>query len=277
MESHEFVAQASKGMHPLAGNCDFAWHSYCWLHQAHHVEFAVTGVVSAGRELSNDLKLLSRMYSLAILLGSGGLFTRMRLGLPEVLPRQLEIHRGIGECDSRKYALELCKYALCHYNEFATGRLSSANTRSKHSSRHIFAEQDDVDAHNLKSALRCLERINGSDDLPQHKGLKQFVLHLRDLLDLLPGPWWRPILGVRDYGGGGQQDVAILAKLRSCLLGTVFRCRPQVPASNKWSKLGPCLDVLITGLLIGRLFLSCFEKLSDVSRQGVCLAVSSKR
>lgn len=47
----------------------------------------------------------------------------------------------------------------------------------------------------------------------------------------------------------------------SVLRATVFAHQPLVPALNKWTKLGPCCDALLFGLMMHNIWAAAFETL----------------
>ena len=53
----------------------------------------------------------------------------------------------------------------------------------------------------------------------------------------------------------------MVEKMTAALKATVFHHRPLVPSVNKWTKLGPCCDVLVFGVLLHGVFTACFETL----------------
>jgi hypothetical protein len=50
-------------------------------------------------------------------------------------------------------------------------------------------------------------------------------------------------------------------KMTAALKATVFHLRPVVPALNKWTKLGPCCDVLVFGVMLHGVMTTCFGTL----------------
>ena len=139
-------------------------HWYCSLHQCQLVEGAVTGLYS-------HLKLMSKLYSLSLLLKGGGLFMRMKSALKGILQSThigLAIRPGPPPPDARAFAIEPVKYMVCHYQRYAISQASRKYHFMDASPDSDSDEGDDM----------------GVDRLPnvKHKGLRAFWQALLTLM-----------------------------------------------------------------------------------------------
>ena len=87
-------------------------HWFCSLHQAQLCEVSVTSSLV-------KLKLISRLYSLSLLLETGGLFSRLKAYARHHVRESLVYMRGPPPADGRVYAREVMNYMVTHYYRYA--------------------------------------------------------------------------------------------------------------------------------------------------------------
>ena len=93
--------------------------------------------------------------------------------------------------------------------------------------------------------------------------MRAFVKACRDLAKDLNGPWWG--VNASHYCSGvhccPQGHRSVKERVEATLLATAFKGAPAPPAVNKWTKLGPVIDLLIFSLLANNMFHRLFHSL----------------
>jgi len=117
-----------------AAKGQFHGHWLCSLHQAQLCEVSVTTSLTS-------LKVMSRLYSLSLLLESGGLFARLKTCARILAQDELMYIRGQAPENARPFAREMCHYMITHYFRFAV----TANSRQK---KHHWLNSVSLDGDN---------------------------------------------------------------------------------------------------------------------------------
>ena len=209
-------------------------HWWCSLHQLALVEASVV--------CSLDSDLVSRLYSVSLLLRCNGHWTRMISQLREALRRGLVVKRsettGGPPSSAQEFRDELTGYALTHYKRFVRFG-SSSTTNWLHD-----GQAADEDETTPAAGQRFLDNIRVFNAL--FNGClwdKGVYTHFCAGESCCPGMYDRDVL---------------LERMTATLLCTFCRAMPPPPAGNKWTKLGDCVDaVLLLSLchgLFGRLY-----------------------
>ena len=96
------------------------------------------------------------------------------------------------------------------------------------------------------------------------EGLSAFITALHTLVGMLNGPWWMNCLQhfCKGLSCCPEGRVGCIRAVVAVMMQTLLLKAPATPAVNKWSKLGPCVDVLIFGLVVHNVFGRAFEMLS---------------
>lgn len=152
-------------------------HFRCRLHQQQLVETGLLAVAGAN--------VLSRLYSLSLLLRSGAYFVKLIGSLSHVVPKNLVIRdvavMGGPLPEAVAYQRELFSYMLVHRKRFQHSQEKAAN-------RADAAEGNDGSESEGDAAVQALEgRLNFS---AKAKGLRQFVADLKEMGDVFNGPFW---------------------------------------------------------------------------------------
>ncbi|CAK0893274.1 unnamed protein product [Prorocentrum cordatum] len=153
-----------------------------------------------------------------------------------------------------EFSREVCQYMMCNYMRFAV-----TTARKHHWLANVGFDGDpgeDTDADQWGADI--------DDDREfKHKGFDAYVKSLRELRAVMNGCWWSPY-AVQHFCSGACECTTLaehVAKLAPAITKTVLHHMPLVPSVNKWTKLGPCVDVLVFGLLAHRVLPVCFESL----------------
>ena len=233
-------------------------HWLCSLHQAQLSEISM--VAAAGK----SIKMVARLYSLTLLLKGASMMASMKLSLPTLMESSsgamLHIHHGQAPADCAAFAHELCNYMLVHYMRSA----ASQEERRRH--HWIDGSPAAADYHN--DAGMGIDILTDPKDV-KHTGLRSYLVSLQKLVQCLNGELWiagklisycghAACAGVRCGINRGERIRCIAQALKE----TVFRHKPTVPEVSKWTKLGPCLDSILLGMLVHRIF---YVALSQVS------------
>ena len=197
-------------------------HWFCSLHQAQLVEVAITSSLA-------EFKLLPRMYSLALLLQSGGLFHRLRnFHVRCVVRDTLVVSRNAPPLDARGYTGEIAHYMIVNYHRFAV----SEDRRNR---RHHWLVGACSDEDQLLDDLSNVDIFGEFQMKIQHKGLADFIDGLRCLVAVLNGKWWLP--GIRHHCLGpdccADGKTSTVARIHAAATRTMFRHAPTRPAVNK--------------------------------------------
>ena len=79
-------------------------------------------------------------------------------------------------------------------------------------------------------------------------------------MSVLNGQWWLPC--VQHYCLGlsccVQGKISCINRVIEALMKTVLSKAPGCPAVNKWSKLGPCVDILMSGIVLHQILPRAF-------------------
>ena len=226
-------------------------HWFCSLHQTQLVEIAITCCLA-------EFKLVPRMYSLALLLQNGGLFHRLRNFHVRCIVRdRLVISQSAPPLDARDYIREIAHYMVVNYHLFAV----SEDRRNRRNHHWLIGVSSDEDQ--LLDDLSNVDIFGEFQIKIKHKGLEDFMAGLRDLVAVLNGRWWLPGIwhhcpGINCCADGKKTTVDRVHRATS---RTVFRHAPTRPAVNKWTKLGPCVDVLLFGVLLHNILPAAFASL----------------
>ena len=100
--------------------------------------------------------------------------------------------------------------------------------------------------------------------------LAAFRKQVQDFVAMWNGPWWTEGQFIHYCAGAsccardssGSSTSNTVAQLESTALGVPLRAMPTTPAANKWSKLGPCIDLLLVGLQCHQLLRSLWRSLN---------------
>ena len=214
----------------------------CSLHQIQLTEVAISSSVGS--------QLISRIYSLTLVLRANGAFAKMLGALRGVIAGGLAIEsiaaHGPPPERCREIHAEIANYACFHYRRLAKAGSSRV--------RHHHLEHIDLDAQEAD------EDVEDED-----RGSEEFKKKVEEYMRVWNGPWWRPGEFIHDRGGHACCDregpKCTLERLVRTALAVPFRQVPLTPAANKWSKLGPCIDVLMFACLCHQLFVLLFATL----------------
>ena len=87
------------------------------------------------------------------------------------------------------------------------------------------------------------------------------------IFEVFNGPLWEP-LPVHICHGCCSGPVECRKKMIRAIKQLLFRARPSVPAVNRWSKLGPALDIVLPLVLVHDLMHKLLEQLGSASGAG---------
>ena len=150
---------------------------------------------------------------------------------------------------------EICVYSMCFrsigtpYNP-EVRRISSLVENNGVSS--LVEKTRSTANYGCCYAFDFLFQFNKTWNFTSRQGLMEFILALRQLASVLNGRWWVDHLQHFCTGPSCCSSGKATAVLRAidALMKAVFMKAPACPAVNKWSKLGPCVDILMFGLLV---------------------------
>lgn len=223
------------------------WH--CSLHQSQLVEASVLSIAG--------VKLLSRLYSITLFLRTSGHFLRMLRLLKHCIQKNLII-RDICECGPpsqlmKSYTRELVEYLCSHRQRFT--RFDRRPSR--------------VGVGEVMSGSESDGRGDAGDDaLP--RGRREYLKAAQAFSDTWNGPLWEPRFVHYAPAGSRLSESDCAAQMASTCRDFLLRMIPPVPAANKWTKLGPCCDVIMSSLLAHGIFRDIFLGLKfDTSAIGV--------
>lgn len=109
---------------------------------------------------------------------------------------------------------------------------------------------------------RALDAPEALIDGVRHKGCQHFLRGWRSLVAVLNGRWWLPKCEHFCSGADCCPDAgSTAAKIAEASKVALFTRKPQVPSLNKWTKIGPCVDVLVAGIAVHGLFVAAFAEL----------------
>lgn len=233
----------SAQMYWLSPASDFTCHWLCSLHQASLIEAALTA--------SLGMFMISRLYSLSLLLRSGGLFVRMLGRIREAL-RRGAVYRTTRRCGSAPsqavaFGKEVAAYVVAHYKRFARSMQSG---RQHHWLGEVAPDSDYDSGHD--GAFDAQHAASGK----RHR-LDEFRRKVEAMLAVFNGPWWEDGVYIHYCDGPSccpNGEESMLRRMEEALVSVVFREVPCTPAASKWTKLGPCCDSIVLGLWLHRVF-----------------------
>ena len=143
--------------------------------------------------------------------------------------------------DIRAYHEELAQYIFTHRHRFR-----ASQERREH--RHIGVVDDqgsesDNEA-DLSLALREGRIVQVCGGLRSKKLKDSLISDLVGFFQLFNGPLWGH-QAVHHCTGCCRDLQDCRAHLTKAAKQLLFRARPEVPAVNRWSKLGPALDIIL--------------------------------
>lgn len=148
--------------------------------------------------------------------------------------------------EAQEYNNELADYLLSHYQRFA--RSQELPPQRRHG-LHVDADDDSESDH---------ERAPDTMD----RGRLRFTADVQELLACFNGCVWQDRCQHHCSGPQCCRDAKHTAKrLSDAASRVLFRSAPGTPAANKWAKLGPALDWVLSGMAIHNLLLSCMLQL----------------
>ena len=209
-------------------------HKRCGLHLNKHIE--------AGTSNSADASTVSAVFNLAVTLRMGTYFVRLSLAVEKFLEKDgvLLMRRDKPSAAATAYAQQIFQYML------STAGISDLSRN--------------LDEGN--------GRRKGSTGNQAHAQLRKLW---EELCSVLNGEWWHLFGHLVHHCVDwncckGYNPVVCRAKIKAIILKCILRCKPQVPASIRWTKLGMSLDFNVGFLAphnLGRyLFEIAFDKLA---------------
>lgn len=112
----------------------FHAHWFCSLHQCQISVEAVTATMADGPR-----RLMSGLYSLALLLKNSALFLRMKLNLGRIVAAGFHVMSDPAPPAAMEYSREVCQYALRYYRQFTQRQAA----RQHHWLGNIDSDSDD--------------------------------------------------------------------------------------------------------------------------------------
>ena len=232
----------------------------CSLHQNQLIEVLLLQTLSK----AGDMHLLSRLYSLTLLLQTGGHFLRMLVHLPQVVREGLRVHKGMPPLAARAFFREVVSYAITHHRQFEDlqpHRRTDREADAEAAPRPVF------DADAILEQARLWREKPGRKRNERHEGRSaawwDFMAELLTFMEVFNGCWWES--DFQHYCTGPaccRNEEATVQKMRKSLHRVIFKRIPCAPAANKWTKLGPVCDTLIFGLMVHNVYAKAFFALS---------------
>lgn len=188
----------------------------CGNHSTNLVEGAVLG--------AHWLQLLSRMYSVALLLRQGAYFLRLVHSVTVVIDQAVDrgaIARGlVPPEEAGAYSLEMGDFVL-------------RNMRNVMAFRKRATVHDDSDDETVS------DQFNKKHD----QALEAWLQAWREYVAVFNGPLWKPMRHFCSHPGccNNFDAAATKEKMRRALVGLTFRAMPMVPVKTKWTKTLPCV------------------------------------
>ena len=97
-----------------------------------------------------------------------------------------------------------------------------------------------------------------------------YKLSLLELMLVFNGCWWEETLTHHCSAACCRNQEETFDKMRRALCQVLLRGAPPVPSASKWTKLGPCCDSILIGMLLhdmlAKLFDVAFKKM-DIELQ----------
>lgn len=201
-----------------AGDAALFCWSRCLLHAAQLAQVLLMSVAGA--------KLLSRLYSLTLFLKTSGYFLRMIRNIPMVVKRQCCV-REVSMCGQppawcKVFRDELLAYMVDH------------------------KRQSEI-------ALR-----RGEGDAGTSRGMRMYQQDIDKFSSIFNGPLYEANHLVHYCSGCCKNRRESEVRMLNALKRIVMRAAPAPPTANKWTSLGPVLDVLVIGFLTHAVFVSLF-------------------
>lgn len=222
----------------------------CFLHQVQLIEASLTSCVG--------LCIVSRLYSLSLLLRSSGLFARMSMRVKDILRRGLcyKVIRESGPPpdEALAFSMEFSNYLCSNFQ-----RIDRAASQPQ---RHHWlgdldsdGESDDADVCADGAAPRQGQRRSSR---------AMFRQKVRDMMAVCNGVLWTDGMFVHYCGGAAccpNGPESTIERMDCAVRAVLFSSVPLTPAANKWTKLGPCCDAVFGGMLLGRVYLHALVSL----------------
>lgn len=234
-------------------------HFVCRLHQHHIIETTVV--------CTTDDKTLSRIYSFACLMRSSNYFMRLTWAIPSSLRDMKFVQAGGNDfvpLDMAACHDELAQYIFLHANRFraAQDQQGIPNLGRGDGGLEVDSESDDEEVlFSMLADKREWLTINRVANLQRGGRTKRLKAELMqecaNFFGMWNGPRWEasPVHYCRGCCQGPDESKKKKGQTARALL---FRRRPEIPAMNKWNKLGPVLDFLLPLVLVHSLLSKCF-------------------
>lgn len=253
-------------------------HFACRLHQHHIIECTV--MCTAGDNA------LSRMYSFSSLMRSSNYYMRLVLSIPSALlgavVQEVDVQSALPS-DLAAYHDELAQYMFVHANRFraAQDQRGVVNLCQEQDGSGMGVDSESDDEGVLATMLADKRNGRGNAEHGGHVGgvrrggrsqkyKAELMQDCVNIFGMWNGPLWSPT-PVHECRGCCSGPAEAKKKMCQVARALLFRRRPQVPALNKWNKLGPVLDFLLALMLVHSLLSKCFGH-EGAARSGGCSA-----
>jgi hypothetical protein len=183
----------------------------CTLHCCKHCEAAVLA--------ASGFNWLGKLYAMALSIRTAGYYTRLLHALRLHLMEHVHVHSDPPPVDALPYA------------EVLVGHMSDAASYDNASSQFDAPTTNGATSERRKHWLKLPKLINGH--WCDGSGSLSIDHHCTDARCC-----------------NNYDHLTAVKKIFMALLDTVFAAKPPVPSSIKWTRLGPCLDWVMSGSLI---------------------------
>lgn len=208
----------------VGGKEVFKAHFVCRLHQQQLIEVLLLSVAGTW--------VLSRLYSFTLLLKTHGVYCRLLREFRGFLRMDFVRNLCAPSQAAQKFNEEMKGYIRTNYKRFV---------RSQESSKHHWV-RDAAYASDTES--------DGHEHQPRDRGTIRFRADLDGFFAMWNGDWCAPGKVPHHHCTGCCQNREdSLRKMRETAEQIMFRRTVPSIAANKWTKLGPVIDWLLTAFL----------------------------
>ena len=176
------------------------------------------------------LKALSSLYSMSLFFRMGAHWLRLIQAVPLLVEDHRFLEIRVGQPPPSPFAAEVQDYLSSNYRARNAAAIVSEPDR---------LDDDDSEGEGSGPSLRKAQRV--------------WLEALRSLMAVCNGLSADGKLVHWCYGPDccQQYDASVTRRrVQDCIVQLVLRTLPTVPCAAKWTKVGPCLDVVVTGLWV---------------------------
>ena len=230
----------------------------CGNHRNQLIEVAVTTFLGTNH--------ISALYRLALFFRMGGNFMRLALAARKIFQEQ-PLRIVWHEPGPTPFNDELVDYFKANRQDrLQTNALLAAERVGMDNPLEVSPRQDDVSDDD--------EVRSGSKTAAPHKESSRWHASLQELQAIFNSDWSLPVLTHHCYTAeccNNYDRNRSTTRATQAIVNHVCRALPIVPTFGKWTKVGPCLDTVLSALLVHKLLPSLMQTAYQDMRTGLDL------